>query len=80
VSTSVTLKVLHDIVQVVMAWLDCRLWEFTIVKQRYGLSMDEDWGTEPRIEAGKVGLRDEKRVAATGAVGEAGCCPPYSAA
>jgi Plasmid pRiA4b ORF-3-like protein len=57
-STSVTLKVLHDIVQAVMGWLDCHLWEFTIGKQRYGLSMDEDWGTEPRIEAGKVGLRD----------------------
>jgi hypothetical protein len=58
VPTSITLKVLHDIVQAVMGWFDYHLWEFTIDKQRYGLSMDEDWGTEPRIEAGKVRLRD----------------------
>jgi Plasmid pRiA4b ORF-3-like protein len=29
-----------------------------IGKQRYGLPADEDWGTEPRIEASKVRLRD----------------------
>jgi hypothetical protein len=58
VPTSVTLKVLHDIIQIVMGWFDYHLWEFTIGKQRYGLPMDEDWGTEPRIEAGKVRLRD----------------------
>jgi Plasmid pRiA4b ORF-3-like protein len=56
--TSLTLKVLHDIVQAVMGWFDYHLWEFTIGKQRYGLPMDEDWGTEPRIDAGKVRLRD----------------------
>lgn len=58
VPTSVTLKVLHDIVQAVMGWFDQHLWEFTIAKQRYGLPMDEDWGTEPRFEAAKVRLRD----------------------
>src|SRR5262249_10305381 len=58
VPTSITLKVLHDIIQVVMGWLDYHLWEFTIGKQRFGLPMDDDWGTEPRIEAGKVRLRD----------------------
>src|SRR5262249_50363341 len=41
-----------------MGWLDYHLWEFTIGKQRFGLPMDHDWGTEPRIEAGKVRLRD----------------------
>jgi hypothetical protein len=56
--TSVTLKVLHDIVQAVMGWFDYHLWEFTIDKRRYGLPMDEDWGTVPRIEATKVRLRD----------------------
>jgi Plasmid pRiA4b ORF-3-like protein len=30
----------------------------TIGKQRYGLPTEEDRGTEPRIEAGKVRLRD----------------------
>ena len=58
VPTSVTLKVLHDIVQIVMGWLDYHLWEFTIGTRRYGLPMEEDWGTGPRTEAGKVRLRD----------------------
>jgi len=58
VPTSITLKVLHDIIQVVMGWFDYHLWEFTIGKQRYGLPIDEDWGTEPRMEASKVRLRD----------------------
>ena len=58
VPTSITLKVLHDIVQITMGWLDYHLWEFTIGKQRYGLPMDEDWGTAPRTEAIKVRLRD----------------------
>ncbi len=58
VPTSITLKVLHDIVQAVMGWFDYHLWEFTIGVRKYGLPMDEDWGTEPRIEATKVRLRD----------------------
>jgi hypothetical protein len=58
VPTSITLKVLHDVIQAVMGWFDYHLWEFTISKQRYGLPMDEDWGTEPRKEAAKVRLRD----------------------
>ncbi len=58
VPTSITLKVLHDIIQSVMGWFDYHLWEFTIGKERYGLPMDEDWGTAPREEASKVRLRD----------------------
>lgn len=58
VPTSITLKVLHDVIQVVMDWLDYHLWQFTIGGQRYGLPMDEDWGTTPRKEATKVRLRD----------------------
>lgn len=58
VPTSITLKVLHDIVQITMGWLDQHLWEFTINGQTYGLPMDEDWGTAPRSEASKVRLRD----------------------
>src|ERR1019366_3154948 len=56
--TSITLKVLHDIIQQTIGWFDYHLWEFTIGKQKYGLPMDEDWGTEPRKEAIKVRLRD----------------------
>ena len=58
VPTSITLKVLHDIVQATIGWFDYHLWEFTIGKQKYGLPMDEDWGAEPRKEAIKVRLRD----------------------
>jgi len=58
VPTSITLKVLHDIVQITMGWLDYHLWEFTIGKRKYGLPMDEDWGAAPRMGAIKVGLRD----------------------
>lgn len=56
--TSITLKTLHNIIQAVMGWFDYHLWEFTIAKRRYGLPMDEDWGTEPRLDAAKVRLRD----------------------
>ncbi len=43
VPTSITLKVLHNIIQIAMGWLDYHLWEFTIAKRRYGLPSDEDW-------------------------------------
>jgi hypothetical protein len=56
--TSITLMALHDIVQSVMNWTDCHLWEFTIGKQRFGPPMDYDWGDTPRIDARQVGLRD----------------------
>jgi hypothetical protein len=58
IPTSITLKVLNDIAQIAMGWFDQHLWEFTINKQRYGLPMDEDWGSEPRRDAAKVRLRD----------------------
>jgi hypothetical protein len=51
-------NVLHDIVQATMGWFDLHLWEFTVAKRKYGLPMDEDWGTKPRIDATKVRLRD----------------------
>lgn len=58
VPTSITLKVLHEVVQAAMGWFDQHLWEFRIGKRRFGLPIDEDWGTEPRIEAAKVRLRE----------------------
>ncbi len=61
VPTSITLKVLHDVVQVAMSWFDCHLWEFTIAGQRYGLPMDQDWGMEPSRDPAKVRLRDVLR-------------------
>jgi hypothetical protein len=58
VPTSVTLKVLHDIVQAAMGWLDYHLWEMAIGGQIYGLPMEEDWGTAPRKVASRTRLRD----------------------
>jgi Plasmid pRiA4b ORF-3-like protein len=66
VPTSVTLKILHDIIQAVMGWSDYHLWEFTIGKQKYGLPVDENWGTKPRLEASKVRLRDVLKPRKTG--------------
>src|SRR5262245_48061000 len=56
VPTSITLKVLHDIIQAVMGWFDYHFWEFTIDKKKYGLPMDGT--TRQRFEANKVRLRD----------------------
>lgn len=58
VPTSITLKVLHDIVQITMGWFDYHLWEMVIGGQTYGLPTDEDWGTAPRKVAERVRLRD----------------------
>lgn len=58
VPTSITLKVLHEIVQTAMGWLDYHLWEMVIDHQTYGLPMDEDWGTAPRKVASRTRLRD----------------------
>lgn len=58
VPTSITLKVLHDIVQITMGWLDQHLWELMIDGRSYGPPMDVDWGTAPRTDAIKVRLRD----------------------
>jgi Plasmid pRiA4b ORF-3-like protein len=58
VSISITFKVLHDIVQITMGWLDHHLWEFTVGKQTHGRPTDEDRGTAPRMQAIKVRLCD----------------------
>jgi Plasmid pRiA4b ORF-3-like protein len=57
VPTSVTLKVLHDIIQITLGWFDRHLWEFTIGNQKYGSPTAGDWGA-PRTNATKVRLRD----------------------
>jgi hypothetical protein len=58
VPTAITLKVLHEVIQAAMGWFGQRLWEFAIGERRFGLPMDEDWGTEPRTAAAKVRLRE----------------------
>jgi len=56
--TSITFKILHEIVQSVMNWQDCHLWEFTIAKQRFGPPLDDDWGETRKQDAAKVRLCD----------------------
>jgi hypothetical protein len=56
--TSITLKVLHDIVQATIGCMDYHQWEFRVGRRVYGLPMDEDRGTAPRKDAAKVCLRD----------------------
>jgi hypothetical protein len=47
--TSITLKVLHDIVQQTVGWFDYHLWAFTIGEQRYGsITMILDASTKSR--------------------------------
>jgi hypothetical protein len=61
VPTSITLKTLHAVIQATMGWCDYHLWEFTVAKRRYGPPMDEDWGSEPRADAGKIRLSEVLR-------------------
>lgn len=65
VPTSITLKVLHDIIQITIGWFDYHLWEFTIGEQSYGLPVDEDWGAAPRKQAATVRLRDVLKTKST---------------
>lgn len=59
VSTSITLKVLHDVVQAAMGWYDQHLWELRQGQQRYGRSVaGDDWDGPKTINAEKVRLRD----------------------
>jgi len=58
VPTSITLKVLHDIVHCAMGWFDCHLWELVIDGQTYGLPMDENWAAPPPKIATRIRLRD----------------------
>ena len=58
VPTSMTLKVVHTVIQATMGWFDSHLWEFTIGKQSYGVPMKDDWRPLRTIAADKVRLRD----------------------
>nr|WP_295113714.1 plasmid pRiA4b ORF-3 family protein [uncultured Caulobacter sp.] len=59
VPTSMTLTVLHDVVQAAMGWCDQHLWELRQGKQRYGQPISgDDWGGSPTLKADKVRLRE----------------------
>jgi Plasmid pRiA4b ORF-3-like protein len=40
-----TLKAVHSVIQAVMGWLDCHLWEFTANERKYSMLIrdDPDW-------------------------------------
>jgi len=48
VSLGVSLSDLHDVIQAVMPWEDCHLFQFEIAGQRYGVP-DPESGTDPNI-------------------------------
>ncbi len=59
VPVSITLKTLHDIVQVAMGWTDSHLWTFSDGSVDYGLpSEGDDWRDEPLVNADKIKLQD----------------------
>jgi len=58
VPTSITLKVLHDIIQITMGWFDCHLWRFMIGELSYGPPMPGTEGDTGSRDATKVRLRD----------------------
>lgn len=45
VPTSMNLKAVHEVIQAVMGWLDCHLWEFKAGERKYSLLIpnDPDW-------------------------------------
>jgi hypothetical protein len=45
VRSSMTLKAVHSVIQAVMGWLDCHLWEFTANERKYSTLIrdDPDW-------------------------------------
>jgi hypothetical protein len=58
VPTSTTLRVLHDIIQIVMDWFDYHLWEFTIGERRYGMPRDDESDMPSPGDAATIRLRD----------------------
>lgn len=58
VPTSITMKVLHDVVQITMGWFDSHLWRFTVNGQHIGPVLDEPWANPDQKDAMKVRLRD----------------------
>jgi hypothetical protein len=50
VRTSMMLKAVHDVIQTIMGWLDCHLWEFAANGRRYSMLVpnDADWNKRIR--------------------------------
>jgi hypothetical protein len=54
VRTSMNLKAVHSVIQAVMSWLDCHLWEFTANERKYSMLVpsDRDWNERIKNVAG----------------------------
>ncbi len=49
VRTSMNLEAVHRVIQVVMGWLDCHLWEFTANERKYSMLVPNDAVWNERI-------------------------------
>jgi len=56
VPVEASLKMLHDIIQGAMGWLDCHLWEFKADDKRYGLP-DPGWADDSLFAARNIKLK-----------------------
>ena len=58
VSSAMTFRQLHDVIQVAMGWEDCHLHEFEVGRERIGTSSKEDsfFGGEPALPESKLRL------------------------
>jgi len=59
VPAEMTLADLHDVIQLAMGWEDCHLHEFQIGHDRYGVLMDDDFGSDLDADEAEVRLADE---------------------
>ena len=56
VPVDASLKMLHDVIQGAMGWLDCHLWEFEAGDKRYGV-IDPDWPDDRLFAAKNIKLK-----------------------
>jgi len=50
VRTAISLSELHCVIQAVMGWLNCHLWQFEVGEKRYGMRIPNDPDWNDRIE------------------------------
>jgi hypothetical protein len=56
VPVEASLKMLHDVIQAAMGWLDYHLWEFEVGERRYGV-LDPDWPDDRLFAARNTKLK-----------------------
>jgi hypothetical protein len=81
VPTSMNVKSVHDVIQAVMGWLDCHLWEFEADGRKYSLLISNDPWNELITDAASTALsslvrRWRRQTIGRGGRGSAGSAPP----